>query len=73
MGKKGVENLPPFMVSKDFHCPYHYFFSWETLLTLNISEETMIELFEKQISSIQSKEIFNLSNISEDKMAEFNN
>lgn len=33
----------------------------------------MIELFEKQISSIQSKEIFYLSHLSEDKMAEFNN
>lgn len=33
----------------------------------------MIEMFEKQISSSYSKEIFYLSNLNEDKMAEFTN
>lgn len=61
------------MDSKDFHCPYHYFFSWKRLLALTIPEETVTELFEKQVSSIYSKDMFYLSKLSEGKMAEFNN
>lgn len=61
------------MDSKNIHCPYHYFSCWESLLALTILEETRIELLEKQIPSTYSKEIFYLSNLSKDKMAEFHN
>lgn len=47
--------------------------SWEGLLALTVLEETRIVLFEKQIPSAYSKEIFYLSNLTKDKMAEFHN